>query len=125
MGLSHVAARTGGGGGVMVRKEFPGKIRVAAWERSSGHCENCTRRLSPGDVYYEHLVCAALGGPPTLENCGVYCRSCWTEKTRTYDLPTVAKAKRRQIHFIGAKRSRNPIRGWKRFDGTAVKNPRA
>ena len=85
----------------MKRIEFPGKIRVAAWERSSGHCENCTRRLSPGDVYYEHLVPCQLGGAATLENCGVYCRSCWTEKTRTYDLPTVAKAKRQQIHFIG------------------------
>jgi len=95
----------------MKRVEFPGKVRVAAWERCRGLCENCTRRLSPGDVYFEHLVPAGLTGQATLENCGVYCRSCWTEKTRTYDLPTVAKAKRQQIHFLGAKRSRNPLPG--------------
>lgn len=109
----------------MARREFPGKIRVAAWNRCSGLCEVCTRRLSPGDVFFEHLIPDAMGGPPTLANCGCYCKSCWTEKTRTYDLPTVAKAKRQQIRFIGGiKRSRNPIRGWRRFDGTAVKNPR-
>jgi 5-methylcytosine-specific restriction enzyme A len=109
----------------MRRHEFPGKIRVAAWERCRGQCENCTRRLSPGDIYYEHLVPAALAGQATLENCGVYCKSCWTDKTRTYDVPVTAKAKRQQRRFISIKRSRNPIRGWKKFDGTAVKNPRA
>ena len=93
----------------MRRVEFPGKIRVAAWERSSGHCENCTRRLSPGDVYYEHLVPCELGGTATLENCGVYCRSCWTEKTRTYDHPTIAKVKRIEMRHLGAKRSRTPL----------------
>ena len=68
-------------GCLTMRKEFPGKIRVAAWERSRGLCENCTKRLSPGDVFYEHLVPDGLTGQPTLENCGVYCKTCWATKT--------------------------------------------
>ena len=91
-----------------MRKEFPGKIRVAAWERSRGLCENCTRRLSPGDVFYEHLVPDGLTGQPTLENCGVYCKTCWSTKTRTYDHPTIAKAKRIEMRHLGAKRSTQP-----------------
>lgn len=108
----------------MARREFPGKVRVAAWKRSSGHCEVCTRKLSEGDIYYEHIVCDALGGPPTLENCGVYCKTCWSLKTRTYDHPTIAKVKRIEIRHVGAKRSRRPMpgsraSGWrKKMDGT-------
>ena len=95
----------------MTRREFPGKIKVAAWNRSRGKCESCTRPLSEGDIYYEHIVCDALGGPPTLENCGVYCKTCWSTKTRTYDHPTIAKAKRIEMRHLGAKRSLNPLPG--------------
>ena len=76
---------------------------------------------------YEHLVPDALGGPPTLENCGVYCKTCWSLKTRTYDHPTIAKAKRIEMRHVGAKRSRSPLPGGrgdklkKRLDGTVVR----
>lgn len=94
-----------------MRREFPGKIKVAAWKRCSGKCESCSNPLSEGDIYYEHIICDALGGPPTLENCGVYCKTCWSLKTRIYDHPTIAKAKRIEMRHLGAKRSRNPLPG--------------
>ena len=97
--------------GVMSRREFPGKVRVAAWERSCGLCENCSRRLSPGDIYFEHRVPCELGGAATLENALVFCKSCWSLKTRIYDHPTIAKAKRIEMRHLGAKRSRNPLPG--------------
>ena len=96
----------------MARREFPGKIRMAAWKRSTGICEACkVHKLSEGDVYYEHIIPDALGGPPTLENCGVYCKTCWSTKTRIYDHPTIAKVKRIEMRHLGAKRSRNPLPG--------------
>ena len=64
-------------------------------------------------MYYEHIIPDALGGPPTLENCGVYCKTCWSTKTRTYDHPTIAKAKRIEMRHIGAKQSRRPMPGSK------------
>lgn len=109
----------------MPRKEFSGKIRVAAWQRADGRCETCTRKLYPGDARFDHRVPLGLTGEATLENAQLLCRWCHDAKTFGQDVPAIARAKRREAKHVGAKRSRNPIRGWRRFDGTAVKNPRA
>jgi 5-methylcytosine-specific restriction endonuclease McrA len=101
------------------RNEFPAKVRVAAFERAAGRCEECGVSIRPGNgPEYDHRIPDALGGKATLENCAVLCRSCHGAKTAKEDVPRIAKAKRVQRKHIGAKpRGKIPYR---RFDGTAV-----
>lgn len=109
------------------RREFPAKVKVAAYERSAGRCECCTARLAVGKFHYDHRVPDAMGGEPTLDNCEVLCTACHSAKTTGSDVPAIAKAKRREARHIGAKaRTRSPLPGgrdskWKkRLDGTVV-----
>jgi 5-methylcytosine-specific restriction protein A len=76
-----------------MRREFPAKVRVAAFERAAGQCEKCTARLVVGKFAYDHVIADALGGEPTLENCAVLCDSCHGEKTPS-DTTAAAKVKR-------------------------------
>jgi 5-methylcytosine-specific restriction enzyme A len=94
------------------RTEFSKKVKVAAFERSQGHCECCTARLWAGKVHYDHRIPDAQGGEPTLENCQVLCVPCHTVKTAK-DAADTAKAKRREARHIGAHRSARPMPGSK------------
>jgi 5-methylcytosine-specific restriction enzyme A len=93
----------------MSRREFPARVKIAAYERCSGACEGCGARLTVGKFHYDHDTPDGLGGEPTLENCRVLCWACHAVKTRTGDVPAIAKAKRREAKFLGAKTSRTPM----------------
>jgi 5-methylcytosine-specific restriction protein A len=76
-----------------MRREFPAKVKHAAFERAADHCEGCGARLVVGKFHYDHVIADALGGEPTLENCAVLCVSCHGEKTPG-DTTKAAKVKR-------------------------------
>lgn len=98
----------------MSRREFPQKVRVEAFQRAKGQCEECTARLGPGNVHYDHIVPDWLGGEPILSNCAVLCRACHGVKTATKDVPAIARTKRVGAKHIGARpKSRNPLPGGK------------
>lgn len=99
-----------------MRREFPTKIRVAAFERAVGRCETCTGELYTGKFHYDHRIPDALGGEPTLENCVVLCVNCHRGKTAADDIPRIAKTYRiRQKHLNArAKRYQWPKRGFAR-----------
>ena len=111
------------------RREFSAKIKVAAFERSGGNCEQCTARLYAGKYHYDHDNPDGLTGEPTLANCRVLCVACHSVKTRTQDMPAIARAKRRQRKHAGIRKpSRFPgsrASKWrKRMDGTVERrNP--
>src|SRR3546814_1057777 len=86
-----------------MRREFSARVRIAAYERCNGLCEDCTARLMVGAFHYDHRVPDALGGEPTLENCRVLCRACPGSKTAGQDVPQIAKAKRQEARHIGAR----------------------
>jgi len=92
------------------RREFSAKVKEAAYTRSKGHCESCSRQLSPGDIHYDHDNPDANGGEPTLENCRVLCRSCHKIKTTTVDVPRIAKLKRNRRRNYGIRRGRSSFR---------------
>ncbi len=101
----------------MTRREFPAKVRVAAFERAAGRCEreDCRKQLFPGDIFYDHVIPDALGGEPTLENCQVLCKSHHDPKTRAEDIPRIAKTKRiHQKHVARARKYRWPKRPFSR-----------
>lgn len=115
----------------MTRREFPAKVRVAAFERAKGKCEDCTAPLFPGKFQYDHDIPDALGGEPTLENCVVRCNNCHGAKTAKQDVPRISKAKRQQKAHIGGRKPKGrPMPGtrasgwkhnmngsWERRDG--------
>jgi 5-methylcytosine-specific restriction protein A len=106
------------------RREFPAKVKVAAFERAKGQCEGCTARLYPGRYHYDHRIPDALGGEPTLDNCEVLCLACHGRKTAGTDQPAIAKVRHVRAKHLGAYRSARPMDGskasrWrKRMDGT-------
>lgn len=107
----------------MSRREFPAKVKLAAWDRAKGHCERCRNKITRG-VQYDHSTPDYVDGPPTLDNCVVLCTPCHSLKTTTTDAPAIAKTKRIRKRQAGVKRSKKPMpgsrdSGWKRrMDGT-------
>ena len=94
------------------RREFPAKVRLAAWDRCGGNCEVCTARLYPGKFRFDHVIPDAIGGEPTLENCRVQCSACDAPKTAR-DQTTIAKLKRIRAKHIGIAKSSRPMSGSK------------
>ena len=88
-----------------MRRDFSARVRVQAFERAGGVCEHdgCPTRLRPGDLFYDHIIPDGLGGEPTLENCQCLCKAHHDPKTRTEDVPRIAKMKRQRRNYIGAK----------------------
>ena len=94
-----------------MRREFPAKVRVAAFERAGGRCERCCVVVRAGNgPEYHHRVAAAVGGEPTLDNCEVLCRNCHGAQTATGDIPAIAKTKRIRNRHINAADKRGKFR---------------
>lgn len=87
------------------RTEFPQAVRKKAFARCCQQapacvenipgvpqCENCGKKLRPGETIYEHVQPDGLGGEPTLDNCKVHCTVCADVKTHTEDNPRMRKA---------------------------------
>jgi 5-methylcytosine-specific restriction enzyme A len=87
------------------RGEFPTKVKLAAFQRAAGRCEECTARLVIGKFAYDHRIADAMGGKPTLENCQVLCTACHSTKSVS-DIGRTARAKRQRIRHLGIKKSR-------------------
>lgn len=111
----------------MPRQNFPKRVKVAAFERAKGHCEECTAYLVPGKFHFDHDNMDALGGKPTLENCKVLCIACHSEKTAKQDAPRLAKANRQRDKYLGIQTRRKQkipgskgTRFKKKLDGTVV-----
>lgn len=102
-----------------MRREFPARVKVAAYERAKGSCEGCGARLTVGKFAYDHINPDGLTGEPTLENCKVLCTPCHSTKT-VRDVADIARAKRRQARHLGVRKPRT-IRAWRKFDGTIVR----
>ena len=107
-----------------MRREFPTKIKVAAFEKCNGKCQKCGVKILSG-AQYDHVLPDWLGGEPTIENCEVLCSPCHRIKTKK-DVAMIAKAKRVRAKHIGADRPKSVMPGskqskWKRtLDGRTI-----
>jgi len=100
-----------------MRREFPKQVKRDAFLRANGFCEGCPAKLSVGKFHYDHDIADGLGGEPTLNNCKVLCHTCHGVKTRSHDIPMIAKTKRISDRAKGIKRPRTLTR-WRRFNGS-------
>ena len=99
------------------RTEFPQPVRKKAFARCCREgtqpgipqCENCGNVLRAAGIIYEHVQPDGLGGPPTLENCKVYCTVCADKKTAEHDIPRMAKADRVLKKTYGLRPTRQNI----------------
>jgi hypothetical protein len=106
------------------RREFSQAVRKAAFKRCCGkdgipRCENCGTILRAGDIIFEHVQPAGLGGEPTLENCKVFClKVCATRKTVDDDNPRMQKADRvlKKSFGLQAKRKKIQSPGFPKFE---------
>lgn len=101
-----------------MRREFRKSVKLAAWQRCGGYCEQCHLKII-GVPEYDHVLADGLGGEPTLENCQVLCVKCHRIKTATEDIPKIAKADRIRKKSVGLGSRGRPIPGsrrskWKR-----------
>lgn len=102
------------------KDEFPKAVKIAAFQRSNGHCEcGCGVKIIAGDgPEYDHRVPVALGGDNSLENCLVKRKRCHLKKT-IEQRPAIDKARRGHEKRINArpKHSRplpgSKASGWK------------
>ena len=102
-----------------MRREFSKQVKLAAWQRCRGYCENCTAKLFVGKFEYDHRSPAAISEDNSLFNAQVFCTACHDKKTREHDVPAIAKSNRVRARHIGIKR-KSRFRGWRKFDGRVV-----
>lgn len=118
-----------------MRLEFTNKTKRAAFARSGETCEchlipwlnrpnGCGQRLVDGRIRYEHINPDAMRPDNSLANAAVLVIPCWREKTDKHDLPTIAKNNRVRDRARGIRKGKQPFRGWRGFDGRAIRNPR-
>lgn len=88
----------------MSRRNFSKGVKRQAHTRAEGKCEGCGLRLKRGEGHVDHVIADGLGGEPTLDNAQVLCRPCHDEKTRTLDIPAIAKTKRIQDREMGIRK---------------------
>lgn len=125
------------------RTDFPDSVKKAAFRRCCQtcavdgvenipgvpQCENCGIALNARTgIIYEHRQPDGLGGPPTLDNCGVFCATCADIKTVSEDMPRINKADRVFKAHHGQKRRKGPpmpgsrASGFKRtIDGRTIR----
>lgn len=92
----------------MTRREFPRSVKVAAFKRADGHCEDCGQKLFPGNIEYDHSQEDFFGGEPTLHNCRVVCRGCHRSKTSAR-APVMAKTRRQEAKNAGIHKPRSRL----------------
>lgn len=102
----------------MSRREFSPAVKLAAFKRSQGLCEECSATLYVGKFEYDHVKEDTFDGEPTLENCAVLCVSCHKGKTKK-NAPIIAKSNRIRKKHLGIKKRGRTIPG-RRFNGEPI-----
>jgi 5-methylcytosine-specific restriction protein A len=120
------------------RREFSSLTKRLALARSKGICEchrvpqlptfgkGCGQKLGVGNTFFEHIICDGLDGEPSLDNCAAIVKTCFRQKTDTYDLPVIAKVKRQRDKSFGIRSTLQPLPAGrssdlkKKMDGTVV-----
>lgn len=110
--------------GVSPRAAIPNRVKLRIFERHEGKCAACTRQLRPGHWDIDHIVALINGGRHAESNLQPLCKSpCHSDKTRGDVTEKSTSYKRRAKHY-GVRKAKQPIAGWRRFDGTPVRNPK-
>jgi 5-methylcytosine-specific restriction endonuclease McrA len=103
-----------------MRAEFSKAVKLAAWRRSLGRCEQCGCLLAGKVPHYDHVNPEAFSHNAELGNCQVLCVECHDDKTNGIDKPAIAKSNRIRVRHAGIKPDPT-IRAWRNFKGEIVR----
>jgi 5-methylcytosine-specific restriction protein A len=94
--------------------------RVRIFDAAKGICYLCSNKIELGEAWeVEHPIALELGGSDQEADLRPAHVDCHKPKTRG-DRQKIAKVHRVRARHIGAHKSRQPFRGWLKFDGTLV-----
>ena len=85
------------------REEFSPAVRRAAFKRCGGRCEECSIKLTSGNIFYDHRIPWALSRDSSLSNAQVLCRTDHDLKTYRTDIPLIAAVKRVADRHFGTR----------------------
>lgn len=97
---------------------IPPRVRLRVWEKASGHCASCTRKIVAEKWECDHKRALVLGGKHAESNLQVLCVWCHKRKTKD-DVAIKSYNSRRRLAHAGIKRRKSrPIigsrdSGWK------------
>ena len=92
----------------MTRRSLTTANRVAIFEASNGVCHICAQKIKVGETWEaDHLIPRAITGSDNLKEYRPAHKTCHQIKTRTEDVPTIAKVARIKAKHIGADRKRS------------------
>lgn len=88
----------------MTRRRISTTERASIFKRNRGLCHLCGGRIAVAELWdVSHDIPLELGGADQGDNLKVAHRVCHRTHTAAVDIPTIAKAKRREAAHIGAK----------------------
>ncbi len=103
---------------------IPPRVRLRVFERTQGRCAICTRQLRPRQWDCDHRVALVNGGEHRERNLVPVCTDpCHRDKSKN-DVAEKSSVYRRKLSAAGIRKRKTPMRGWRRFDGTPVRNPK-
>jgi len=110
--------------GKTLNSRLPPRVQDRIYERFDGKCAACGRPLRRGHYDFDHIKALINGGENRENNyqplCIVPCHQGKTDE----DVAIKSKSYHRRTKHLGIRKSKHPIKGWKRFDNTPVRNPK-
>ncbi|AWB21197.1 HNH endonuclease [Methylobacterium currus] len=106
--------------GTTARKPLTPTQRLKLFERFSGVCQLCSRKIEAGEPWVdEHLRALSLGGGNEEANRAPVHKACADAKTYgpEGDLAKAAKAKRQKMAHLGIRSASKPIQGGQSLPG--------
>lgn len=101
--------------------------RTRIFDAAKGICHLCGVRIHAerGEKWEaEHVNPLWLGGSDDESNMRPAHVHCHKDKSRG-EKKVKAKTDRVRARHLGIRKSKHPMRGWRKFDGTPVRKPRA
>ena len=92
------------------RKPVSKTKRLALFKRKNGICHICLGPVQEGQAWeLSHEIPLELGGKDDESNWSVAHKKCHRHLTAKVDIPTIAKAKRREAKHLGVKTEKPKI----------------
>lgn len=103
----------------------PPRVRLRVRDRAGGKCQGlCARPFDRcKSLHIDHIRALILGGENRETNLQLLCEWCHANKTRA-DVALKSHSYKRRATHAGIKRRKVMIRGWRRFSGEPVRNPK-
>lgn len=105
--------------------KVPPRVRLRVLERYERRCYLSGRPIAEGDRWeVEHIVALCNGGQHRETNLAPALAEPHRVKTRA-DVRQKSLNYKRRLSAAGLKKSKRPFRGWRKFNGEQVWNPKA